>query len=232
MASWWIDHHIQRAIADKARTIRLPNHIAEGKSKVIKAVATLARAGIVAPTPAMIARECARRSLTAAAEKAGTLPPTAAEIDYAMSANRGQSHNHNHNAMTPTRVASIISAMNVGTISGSTPVHGDGDSDQREVLDFFQSGAEDPDTYLLADERAAILDAALAELTPTAATILRRRFGIGDDAPMTLAQIGTDPELDLGVSRERIRQVQNKGLLAARAILDRMDIGAGDVAWA
>ena len=234
MASWWIDHHISRAIADKARTIRLPNHIAEGKSKVTKAVAALARAGIHEPTPTMIARECARRSLTAAAEKAGNPPPTAEQIEQAMVGSR---HNAEaHNAMTPRRVAAILSAMNVGTISASTPVHGgkdsDGDSDQREVLDFFQSGAEPPDAYLLADERAAILDAALAGLKPATATILRRRFGLGDDAPMTLAQIGEDPVLDLGVSRERIRQVQNKGLDAARAHLKRMDIGAGDVAWA
>lgn len=233
MASWWIDHHIQRAIADKARTIRLPNHIAEGKSKVTKAVAALARAGIHEPTPTMIARECARRSLTAAAEKAGAPLPTAEQIEQAMVGSR---HNAEaHNAMTPRRVASIISAMNVTTISASTPKMGtnsNGDDDLREVLDFFQSGAEPPDAYLLADERAAILDAALAGLKPATATILRRRFGIGDDEPMTLTQIGSDPGLDLGVSRERIRQVQNKGLLAARAHLRRMDIGAGDVAWA
>ena len=232
MAAWWIDHHISRAIADSARTIRLPVHIAEGKSKVTKAIASLAKAGIDAPTPTMIARECARRALTAAAEKAGTTPPTAELIEQATVASRAE----NHNAMTPKRVSSILSAMNIGTISASTPVHGakmrDGDSDQREVLDFFQSGAEPPDTYLLADERATIVDAALATITPTAAAILRRRFGIGDDAPMTLAQIGADPVLDLGVSRERIRQLQNKGLDGARARLARMGIGAGDVAWA
>jgi len=234
MATWWIDHHIGRAIADKARTIRLPNHIAEGKSKVTKAIAALALAGINDPTPTMIARECTRRTLTAAAEKAGNPPPTAEEIEQAMVASR--SNPEYHNAMTPKRVASILSAMNVGTVSASAPVHGDqslvGDSDQREVMDFFESDAAPPDAYLLADERAAILETVLATLSPTTATILRRRFGLGDDAPMTLAQIGADPELDLGVSRERIRQVQNKGLLAARAHLDRLDIGAGDVAWA
>lgn len=232
MATWWIDHHISRAIADKARTIRLPNHIAEGKSKVTKAIASLAKAGISDPTPTMIARECARRSLTAAAEKAGTPPPTAEQIEQAMVASR--SNPEYHNAMTTKRVASILAAMNVGTVIGSALVHGgqgSSDGDKREVLDFFQSGAEGPDAYLLADERAAILDAALAALSSTAATILRRRFGIGDDAPMTLAQIGEDPDLGLGVSRERIRQVQNKGLDAARAHLKRMDIGAGDV-WA
>ena len=233
MATWWIDHHISRAIADKARTIRLPNHIAEGKSKVTKAIAALARAGITAPTPTLIARECARRALTAAAEKAGAPLPTAEQIEQAMVGSR---HNAEaHNAMTPRRVASIISAMNVTTISASTPKMGtnsNGDDDLREVQDFFQSAAEPPDTYLLADERAAILDAALAGLKPATATILRRRFGLGDDEPMTLTQIGEDPDLGLCVSRERVRQVQNKGLAAARAHLARMDISAGDVAWA
>lgn len=232
MATWWIDHHIQRAIADKARTIRLPNHIAEGKSKVTKAVAALARAGIVAPTPTMIARECARRSLTAAAEKAGAPLPTAEQIEQAMVGSRGD----NHNTMTPKRVTSVLSAMNVVTISGSTQVHGgkdsDGDSDQREVLDFFQSDAEPPDAYLLADERAAILDAALSVLSPPAVAILRRRYGLDGADPMTLREISEDPTLGLDVSRERIRQIEAKAITGARRALRDRGISAGDVAWA
>ena len=236
MAMWWIDHHISRAIAEKARTIRLPVHITEGKSKVTKAIASLVKAGINDPTPTMIARECARRSLIAAAEKAGTPPPTAAEIEQAMVASRNNPEYHN--AMSAKRVSSILAAMGVTTISASTPIYGgsgrvsDGESDQREVMDFFESDAAPPDAYLLADERAAILDAAMATLPATAAAILRRRFGLGDDDPMTLTQIGADPDIGLNVCRERIRQIQNKGLATARARLARLDIGAGDVAWA
>jgi len=229
MATWWIDHHIGRAIADTSRTIRFPVHLTEGKGKVTKAIAALAKAGITDPTDVMISRECTRRTLTAAAEKAGTPPPTPEQIERAMVANR-----RIYNAMTPGRVKAVRAAMTIATISAATLVRGnvDGDSDEREVLDFMPAIDASPDAGLLADERAAILDATLGALPPAVATVLRRRFGLGDDEPMTLTQIGEDPDLGLCVSRERVRQVQNKGLAAARAHLARMDISAGDVAWA
>ncbi len=232
MATWWIDHHIGRAIADTSRTIRFPVHVTEGKGKVTKAIAALAKAGITDPTDVMISRECTRRTLTAAAEKAGTPPPTAEQIERAMVANR-----RIYNAMTPGRVKAVRAAMQIATISGSTPVGGgagydDSKSEPMGILDLYPAHDADPDAGILADERAAILDATLAALPRAAATILRRRYGIGDDAPMTLAQIGEDDSLGLNVSRERIRQVQNKGLAAARDYLNDMEIGAGDVAWA
>lgn len=231
MATWWIDHHIGRAIADTSRMIRFPVHVTEGKGKVTKAIAALAAAGITDPTDVMISRECTRRTLTVAAVKDGTPPPTAEQIERAMVANR-----RIYNAMTPGRVKAVRAAMQIATISGSTPVNDgsrDGDSDYREILDFYPADDSSPDASLLADERAAIVDATLAALPPGAsAAVLRRRFGIGDDKPMTLAQIGADESLALGVSRERVRQVQNKGLAAARDYLDDMEIRAGDVAWA
>ena len=233
MATWWINHHIGRAIADTSRLIRFPVHVIEGRAKVTKAIAELAKAGITDPTDVMISRECTRRTLTAAAEKAGTPPPTPEQIERAMVANR-----RIYNAMTPGRVKAVRAAMTIATISAATlvRVNVDGDSDERDVLDFMPaidaSPDASPDAGLLADERAAILDATLGALPPAVATVLRRRFGIGDDAPMTLAQIGEDDSLGLNVSRERVRQVQNKGIAAARDYLDDMEIGAGDVAWA
>lgn len=225
MATWWIDHHIGRAIADASRLIRFPVHVIEGRAKVTKAIAELAKAGITDPTDVMISRECTRRTLTAAAEKAGTPPPTPEQIERAMVANR-----RIYNAMTPGRVKAVRAAMTIATISAATLVRGnvDGDSDEREVLDFMPAIDASPDAGLLADERAAILDATLGALPPAVATVLRRRFGIGDDAPMTLAKIGETRDL----SRERVRQIQNKGLATARDYLDDMEIGAGDVAWA
>ena len=225
MATWWIDHHIGRAIADTSRLIRFPVHVIEGRAKVTKAIAELAKAGITDPTDVMISRECTRRTLTAAAAKGGTPPPTAEQIERAMVANR-----RIYNAMTPGRVKAVRAAMTIATISAATLVRGnvDGDSDERDVLDFMPAIDASPDAGLLADERAAILDATLGALPPAVATVLRRRFGIGDDAPMTLAEIGETRDL----SRERVRQIQNKGLAAARDYLDDMEIGAGDVAWA
>lgn len=227
MATWWIDHHIGRAIADKARTIRLPVHIAEGKSKVAKAIASLAAAGIADPSDVMISRECTRRMLTAAAEKNGTPLPTAEDIERGMVASRKVT-----NAMTPRRVASIREAMCISTVSASTPIGGarNDNPDDRNILDVYPTHTSGPDVPVLAAETAAILDAALAKLPTTTAAIMRRRHGIGTGEEMTLAAIAV--ELELNVGRERVRQIQAMGMDRARGELSRMGVRAEDVAWA
>ena len=56
--------------------------------------------------------------------------------------------------------------------------------------------------------------ALLAELKPRPAEILRLRFGIDDGKMMTLEQIGRRFKL----TRERIRQLENEGLVALREV--------------
>ena len=50
------------------------------------------------------------------------------------------------------------------------------------------------------------------ELTPREASVLRRRFGLEDDTPQTLAQIGEE----LKLSRELVRQIETLALLKLR----------------
>lgn len=56
-ASWWIRQTISRALADKSRTIRIPNHMLEARRKVLKASHRLAREWRREPLPEEIARE-------------------------------------------------------------------------------------------------------------------------------------------------------------------------------
>jgi RNA polymerase primary sigma factor len=53
---------------------------------------------------------------------------------------------------------------------------------------------------------------ALTTLTPKEQDIIRLRFGIGDDVPRTLEEIGKRYEL----TRERIRQIEMKALRRLR----------------
>uniref|UniRef100_UPI0040473B62 sigma-70 family RNA polymerase sigma factor n=1 Tax=Yoonia sp. TaxID=2212373 RepID=UPI0040473B62 len=66
---------------------------------------------------------------------------------------------------------------------------------------------EDANAFDQAETESIITDA-LAELPEREADVIRMRFGIGRDADMTLEEIGQI----YGVTRERIRQIEAKGL--------------------
>ena len=70
---------------------------------------------------------------------------------------------------------------------------------------------QNPDSLLENKEMKVLLDNALESLTPRENSILRRRFGIDGEA-MTLGEIGVADKL----SRERVRQVEQKGLRKLR----------------
>lgn len=65
-----------------------------------------------------------------------------------------------------------------------------------------------PDEVMSSDERERNVRGALEHLLPAQAKILRERYGLDDDNPRTLQQIGNDMDL----SRERIRQIQVSAL--------------------
>ncbi len=56
------------------------------------------------------------------------------------------------------------------------------------------------------------LDRSLEKLTPMEKTIVRSRFGLDDDDPLTLREVGEK----LRLSRERIRQIEEKALRKLR----------------
>ncbi len=74
--------------------------------------------------------------------------------------------------------------------------------------EFENSLASDdpaPDSAAIAALKRKRVDQILSELPPRDADILRRRYGIGLAEPETLRELGES----LGVSRERIRQIEN-----------------------
>lgn len=95
-----------------------------------------------------------------------------------------------------------------------------GEDEGAEIQDFFASDDPTPeDTTLDLDEdqqQRAWIGEALDRLTPREQTIIRRRF-LGD-SKATLAEIGED----FGVSKERIRQIENKALSKMGTILKDM----------
>lgn len=111
--------------------------------------------------------------------------------------------------MTPQRVSQILS-MAGETISLETPV---GD-EETSVLGDFIVDEETPlptaiaSRSLLGDQ----VEEVLSTLTTREAEVLRLRFGLEDGRPYTLEEVGEK----LGLTRERIRQIQSQALRRLR----------------
>ena len=169
-ATWWIRQAITRAIADQARTIRVPVHMVEVINKATRCNRKLVQELGREPTVEEIAAEL-------------NLP-----VEKIIEANRTASD----------------------TLSLDTPV---GDEEDTSIGSFV----EDERTPGPADATSnALLAEALKEilgtLTEREADVLRMRFGMYDGRTHTLEEVG---QL-FGVTRERIRQIENKAIRKLR----------------
>ena len=162
-ATWWIRQAITRAIADQARTIRVPVHMVEVINK---------------------ATRC-NRKLVQELGREPTLEEIAAELNLP--------------------IEKIIEANRTAadTLSLDMPV---GDEEDTTIGSFV----EDDNTPGPVDATSnAMLSEALTEilgtLTEREADVLRMRFGMYDGRTHTLEEVGQI----FGVTRERIRQIEN-----------------------
>lgn len=170
-ATWWIRQAITRAIADQARTIRVPVHMVEVINK---------------------ATRC-NRKLVQELGREPTLEEIAAELNLP--------------------IEKIIEANRTAadTLSLDMPV---GDEEEDTTIGSF---VEDDNTPGPVDATSnAMLSEALTEilgtLTEREADVLRMRFGMYDGRTHTLEEVGQI----FGVTRERIRQIENKAIRKLR----------------
>ena len=121
---------------------------------------------------------------------------------------------------TPERVAetlglprdkvSQILKMARDPISLETPI---GDGENSHLVDFIEDKeAKTPDETVIGTNLAEQTRIALGTLTPREEKILRMRFGIGEQSDHTLEEVGRD----FFVTRERIRQIEQKALRKLR----------------
>jgi len=169
-ATWWIRQAITRAIADQARTIRVPVHMVEVINK---------------------ATRCNRQLVQELGRE-----PTVEEI----AAKLGMS------------VEKIIEANRTAadTLSLDTPV---GDEEDTSIGSFVEDErtpgpADATSNALLGEALKEILDT----LTEREADVLRLRYGMSDGRTHTLEEVGQQ----FGVTRERIRQIENKAIRKLR----------------
>ncbi len=94
-------------------------------------------------------------------------------------------------------------------VSLDTPV-GDGESAFADMIE--DERAAQPDERTAVEHRHGEITRALARLNPRMQRVLELRFGLDGEAPRTLEDIGSE----LGVTRERVRQLESRALRELR----------------
>jgi len=169
-ATWWIRQAITRALADQARTIRIPVHMMEIVNKLVR-------------TSRRLLQELGRE-------------PTDDEIAEEM-------------GIIPERVREIVKIAQL-PISLETPIGEEGDSNLGDFVEDKEatSPADAASVAMLRYDVEHILDT----LTPRERRVLQLRFGLLDGHQRTLEEVGKR----IGVTRERIRQVETQALRKLR----------------
>ncbi len=169
-ATWWIRQGVQRALADNARTVRVPCH----------------QIGLLAKM------ERKRNELTVATGR----EPTNEELSAALGVKEEE-----------TRSLRLVGRQ---PMSLHDPIGGDG---ERSVEDFLSDAhvpnpGEHVDQRLLKDR----INEVLRSLAPREREVIELRYGLKDGTPRTLDDVARH----YGITRERIRQIEARGLLKLR----------------
>jgi RNA polymerase primary sigma factor len=111
---------------------------------------------------------------------------------------------------TPERVRELFDLVE-DPVSLETPV-GDGESMVADLIE--DERAESPDGASAERARSVELAAAVERLNPRMRHVVTRRFGLDGKPPQTLEEVGAD----LGITRERVRQLETRALRELRAV--------------
>jgi RNA polymerase primary sigma factor len=118
-----------------------------------------------------------------------------------------------HLGLNPRRIQQYRDASKA-PVSLDAPIGNDEPKPIAEVV--ADPNAAAPFERLLRDNDHEMVQEALATLTPRENVILAKRFGLDDGQPKTLEEIGAQ----LGVTRERIRQIQEEALVKLRVRIE------------
>ncbi|UCV29959.1 RNA polymerase sigma factor RpoS [Ferribacterium limneticum] len=111
-----------------------------------------------------------------------------------------------------------ILSLNEHIASLDAPLEIDPNHTMAEVI--ADDGGSDPESLLQSSEIGSLVDDWLAQLTERQRSVIERRYGLNGADLATLDVIA----IDLGLTRERVRQIQMEGLDRLRKIIKRGNI--------
>jgi RNA polymerase sigma factor (sigma-70 family) len=181
-ATWWIRQAVVRALANQARTIRLPVHV-----ELLLGQATKKR-----------------NALTQELGRA----PTSDELAQALG--------------WPVSQVEQLETLRQQPLSLDSPT---GEEGQARLRDAVPDTSSVPTESLMEILKVrADLAGVLEDLPDSERNVVTLRFGLGGEEAMTLESIGRR----LGVTRERVRQIEAAALKRLRALLAARDVQSSD----
>ena len=199
-ATWWIRQAVSRAIADQARTIRIPVHMYDTINRIVKVQRELVQ---------KLGHEPSTEEL--ALELDYLLPEESAAIKAALAANQPIDPMLDRKWRQSVAKIRDILRIAMDPMSLETPVGSNDDS--TELGDFLadESIIEPGDAASRELLREQIRNV-LGFLSEREREVLEMRFGLNDGKDHTLEEVGKN----FGVTRERIRQIEAKALRKLR----------------
>lgn len=198
-ATWWIRQSINRSIAEQARTIRIPVHLFESISRILRA----------------------QRNLTQSLGREPTATELALEVGYLSAADvqmvlRARAENKTLKADLQRRLNAATQKVNRVLRSAEEPISLEGpvgDEDSSSLGDFIED--EDAPSPMDSAAREMLreqVQRALEALTDREREVLELRFGLRDGKEHTLEEVSHY----FDVTRERVRQIEAKALRKMR----------------
>lgn len=182
-ATWWIKQGIMRAIADQARTIRLPVHVHDQLGSLRKAERDLRNE---------LGREPTKEEVGV---KIGIKPD---KIDFLKRASIG----------SVSMEQELGSGKSKGSAAGTGGKGGGGGERSFTLQDTLGDPEQKPGDMaqyrMLQDDVGRLI----CTLNAREQAVIRMRFGLDDGSPRTLEEIGKK----FSVTRERIRQIEARAL--------------------
>lgn len=199
-ATWWIRQAVSRAIADQARTIRIPVHMYETINKITRKQRELVQ---------QLAHEPSIEELVL--ELDGYLTPEEiARIKLALKEDRPVDPFLNRKWRQAANKVRDILRISKDPVSLESPV---GSEDSTELGDFIEDeSVVEPIDAASKELLREQISNVLGFLTEREREVLIMRFGLDDGKDHTLEEVGKR----FGVTRERIRQIEAKALRKLR----------------
>ncbi|MCX7154967.1 MAG: RNA polymerase sigma factor RpoS [Rhodocyclales bacterium] len=179
-ATWWVRQHVERAIMNQSRTVRLPIYVIKELNIVLRAMRQLDRE-----------------------RGAQDDPPGAMLDDVARLLDR------------PVEEIRQLLVLNERSASLDSPLDIDPELSMSDSL--ADNAAEDPAAHLAQQEAELLVADWVMQLTDRQRLVVERRYGLGGQDTTTLEVIATD----LGLTRERVRQIQMEALSKLRRHIAR-----------